>query len=124
MPDDETSPPAGRGAELLAAVRAGDAAIQAAWDSRDTLPRNPGGWIDKDIRDAFDARLHQAQDARETAAAACWAYFEGRGRDTGPEATAEELAAWELLQRRVWTAPATPTMDRPMTVPGGNPDGT
>ncbi len=66
-------------AELLAAVRAGDDAIDAVWAEWPTLPRNPGGWIDKDIRDAFYARLEQAQAARAEAARQAWAYLGGRG---------------------------------------------
>ncbi len=94
----EHAQPPGRGAELYAAVRAADDAIKAVWAEWDRLPRNPGGWIDREVRDAFDARLHQAQDAREEAASQCWGYFGGRGTYTGPgHAPAEELAAWWLL---------------------------
>jgi hypothetical protein len=109
----------GRGAELLDAVHAGDAAIRATWAEWDRLPRHADGSIDKTLRDEFWARLEHAQQTREAAASQCWGYFEGRrGRYTGPgEATAEEIAGWQLLQRRSWTAPVTPIMNRPLTVP-------
>jgi hypothetical protein len=96
-----TDAAAGRGADLIAAVRAGDQAIKSVWAEWDRLPRHEGGWIDQEIRDAFWERLHQAQSVREEAASQCFGYFEGRGNYTGPgQATAEELAAWQLLQRR------------------------
>lgn len=112
-----TNPATGRGADLIAAVRAGDEAIKAVW-AEWPLPRNEGGWVDLAVRDAFWGRLEQAHATRAEAASQCWGYFTDRGNYTGPgEATAEELAGWLLLQRRTWTAPTTPNMDRPLTVP-------
>jgi hypothetical protein len=100
MTDDDTS--GGRGARLIEAVTAGDAAIAAIRAEWDRLPRNPGGWIDQEVRDDHWARLQQAQADREAAASQCWGYFEDRGNYTGPgHATAEELAGWQLLQRRI-----------------------
>ena len=93
-----SNPTTGRGAELLTAVRTGDDAIKAVQAEWDRLPRNPGGWIDQDIRDAYYGRLEQAQAARALAARECWGYFEGRDGYNGPgQATAEELTAWRLL---------------------------
>ena len=92
----------GRGAELIAAVRAGDDAIAMVWAEWKRLPRHENGAIDQDIGDDFWNRLHQAQDAREEAASQLWGYFEGppRGNYTGPgQASAEELAAWLLYRR-------------------------
>jgi hypothetical protein len=41
-----TDAAAGRGADLIAAVRAGDQAIKSVWAEWDRLPRHEGGWID------------------------------------------------------------------------------
>ncbi len=93
-----TNPTTGHGAELLAAVRAGDDTIRSVQAEWDRLPRNDGGWINLEIRTAYYGRLEQAQAARALAARECWAYFEGRDGYTGSgQATAEELAAWRLL---------------------------
>jgi hypothetical protein len=83
-----------RGGQLLAALRAADDRIDAVWAEWDTLPRVPGGGILREIRDAFWDRLHKAQADRAAIAKATWAYFRG------PDASAEEYAAWWIMDQR------------------------
>ena len=78
-----------RGVELLAELAAADAAIADCWTEWDREVCVPGG-SPQVRRDAWSARLHQVEAARQAVAARTWEYFED-------EATAEERAAWMLM---------------------------
>src|SRR5689334_4937021 len=93
-----TMPGETTGARLIAAVLAAAEQAEAVRAEWDTLPREPAGWIRKEIREAWFTRVRAAEDADAAARAACWGYFEGRRGYDGPERpAAEELAAWWFL---------------------------
>ena len=95
----DTPFPPGRGLELLGELAAADAVIApdgVLWTEWDTKICVWGG-SSQAIRDDFYARQSRAQADRQAIANRVWEYFE---RD----ATAEERAAWELMDPR-WQHP-------------------